>query len=223
MAKREQRRAADGDSVRVLSVPLGAPVVVRFLGPVQGLLLHWHGGRSVPCQGQGDCPATIHRSRTLWRGYGPVEGWDEPWRLWRPAVLEVTEGLEEYLRGRTLRGEVWQLVRDGALGKRAPVEGVFCEALDDGKVSPWFDPLPVLQRFYHTTAISLGALNPLPPRTTLPAVGGAAPNLPEAIRPAPAEQVSSQRQRRIRDMVEEQERERRRGQTGEPSSNGQHS
>lgn len=221
MAKREHRRAADGDSVRVLSVPIGAPVIVRFLGPVQGLLLHWHGGRSVPCQGTGDCPPTVHRSRTLWRGYGAVEGWDEAWSKWRPAVLEVTEGLEEYLRGRTLRGEVWQLVRDGALGKRAPVEGAYCETQEDQAVSPWFDPLPVLQRFYHTTSIVLGALNPLPPRTSLPAVSGPAPNLPVGLRPAPAEEMSPQRHRRMKDMVEEQEMERRRAGNVQPSVNGQ--
>jgi len=95
--------------VRVVSVPIEIPLVVRFLGPVMGLETHWKSSRTIPCPGVDTCPPALHRLGTIWRGYSAAESWDDAAHVWRPSVLEVTECLEETLRGRDLRGEVWAL------------------------------------------------------------------------------------------------------------------
>lgn len=168
--------------VKVLSVPGGVPIVVKFLGQVQGLNTHWKAGRSHPCPGPDDCPSSLHRIPPIWKGYAPVEVWEAVPQIWRAWVLEVTESLEEQLRKRQLRGETWTLFRAGGKRKTDPVQAVFCERVEENKVSPAFDLLPVLQRLYHCQEIRFGAANPLPPRVVIEPIHGDAPTLPAEMR-----------------------------------------
>lgn len=164
--------------VHVLSVPENIPVTVRFLAGYQGLDTHWRSGRTIPCPGPDECLSSMHKSGIIWKGYAPVEAWEELGRLWVPFVLEVTESLEEQLRGRDLRGEVWTLFRVQKNGRTDPVAGIYCERLAEGKLSPAFDVKPVLLRLFHVSELRLGRANPLPPKIMLEAVAGDAPNLP---------------------------------------------
>lgn len=189
--------------VQVLSVPAESPIAIRFLGAIYGLNTHWHSGKSVPCPGAQECPLPVHRSRMLFKAYGPVERWEATHGVWRPAVLEITENLEERLRGRDLRGEVWVLSREDAKAKASPVIGAFCEALPHAEVSAAFDIVPILCRFYHVQTLALGAANPIPPKVFLEAVEGPPPNLPPELQPAKAREASPEETERIRKQLQE--------------------
>lgn len=166
------------EPVRVLSIPAGIPMCVRFLGPVLGLDTHWKAGRSIPCPGWEDCPSGIHKLGIIWRGYAAAEAWDPGKRHWKPFVLEVTEALEERLRDRDLRGETWAIHRTEEKGRSSPVVGVFCERLPAEELRQAFDIEPVLRRLFHCSALKLGTRNPLPAKVLLEPVAGKAPTLP---------------------------------------------
>lgn len=215
--------------VRVLSVPDSHPISVRFLGPILGLVTHWHTGKSVPCLGETRCPPSIHRARTFWKGYSAIESWDMACELWIPAVLEVTEALDHILHGRALRGEIWLLSRVQR-GKKGQVVGVYSETLDDAKLRAPFSLLPVLERFYHVSALEIGIPNPVPRQVFLEPAEGTAPKLlSELSELAPEDQETT---REAREGIREQLRKMRaslglRGtgdrpgsQPGHPETNG---
>lgn len=171
--------------VRIASVPEHDPVIVRFLGPLQGLPTH-HTRKegSVACEGD-ICPPAIHRLKRVWKFYGAAEEWRHSEKVWRPCVLEVTECLEELLRGRRLRGEVWMLIREGDRGKSSRVTGTLCETLSDVMLTAEFDIYPVLQRRYRVEKLLLGLPNPTPPRLLLSDVVAAPPRVPRELLPPP--------------------------------------
>src|SRR6266567_598198 len=192
-----------GSPVQVLSVPENLPIVVRFLGPYRGLVVHWKSGRSEPCDGPGECNASLHRLPPIWKGYAPVEQWDGPAKLWRPAALEVTGNLEEVLRDRELRGEVWTLLRRTKKGKTDPVQGVFCERLSDNKLSAFFDVVPVLLRLFNRTSLRLDVPNFTAPKVILEAVAGDAPKLPPEALPNHGEPEDLEARRSLKEMMAE--------------------
>jgi len=178
--------------VRILSVPNGFPLSIRFLGPYLGLTTHWHSGRTHPCLGSERCIPTIHRSRTVWKAYAPVESWEIVTELWIPAVLEITESLESHLTGRRLRGETWILSRS-ASKKVGSVIGVYTETVPEKDLRPAFSIVSILERFYHQKDLQLGTPNPIPPQVFLNAQEGPGPAglcdlippSPEALKPSP--------------------------------------
>lgn len=201
MGAGERSPSAARVQVRILSVPLDQPIVVRHLGAMRGLLLHWHQGRTRACSGVDSCPTAIHNQKTVWRAYGPVEGWNQVSRLWTPAVLELTAGGEEYIRGRELRGEVWLWDRAEPRGKRAAVIGVHCETVAVDGLNPAFDVEPILRRFFNETAIRLGIPNPLAPKIFLNATPGSPPNLPSQVgEGAPADLSPEEIRRGTKDL-----------------------
>jgi len=190
-------------SVQVLSVPDNLPIIVRFLGPVLGLETHWRSGRSIPCPGPGDCPSTIHRTGTIWKGYAPVEAWEPANRHWRSWVLEVTESLEEQLRGRDLRGEVWILSRIRKHGKADPINAVYSERFPEEKLSKCFEIHPVLIRLFHVSELRLGACNPLPPKVMIEPVKGDAPTLPPELVNVDEPADNAEKKRSLGEMIRE--------------------
>lgn len=153
--------------VRILRVDPNCHVIVRFLAAYYGLLTHWCSGRSLPCPGVTQCPPAIHKHRTLWKGYAPVEWWDDVSGYWWCAVLEITEALEELLHARDLRGETWALSHPQAGKKAMPVVGFFAEQADPVTLRKAFDVLPVLKRFYHLAELPASTPNPVPRRTLM--------------------------------------------------------
>jgi hypothetical protein len=176
-----------GVPVRILPVPPRSPIVVLFLSAVRGLITHWSAKQSFACPGDDRCAPAIHRCRSLWKGYAAVECWQFDVSAWIPAVLEVTENLEEQLRGMRLRGQVWSLERSGTKKKGDPVNGLFLETRKAELVSPAFDIVPALQRLYHTSELKLDVPNPTPSQLLLPPVLRPGPTLPEP----PAERIPS--------------------------------
>lgn len=166
--------------VRIVPVPIAHPIVVLFAGPVEGLLVHRHQSRPHACPGEASCPPTVHRARTLWYGYAPVYVWRTGREDWAAGILEVTEALEEVLRGRDLRGELWMLERSTAKRKTGPVGGVLLERRDDVATPPPFDIRAPLHRLYHTTELLLGVGNPLPRKLVMEPARLAPPPSPEA-------------------------------------------
>jgi hypothetical protein len=194
MTARRNGSARTPSSVQVVQIPANVPVTVRFLAGYQGLLTHWLNGRSWPCAGPVDCPAAQHRARTLWRGYAPGETWDQTQRLWFPGVVPLTEALEEVLRGRELRGEVWLLTRHQEGKKQGTVEGMYCETQEEATVSQPFDIVPILLRFYHCSSLLLGVPNPMPAKVVIPPAAAPAPKLPAGLeQAAPTEATQEQR------------------------------
>lgn len=153
--------------VTILSATRALSVTVRFLGGYSGILEHWKGDASRPCPGVGSCPRAIHGSKTVWKGFAPVQSWSQERSYWEFAVLELTESLEELLAGRDLRGEVWHLYAElGAKGRKR-VTGQFVEKCSIVLIPMAFDTRPVVCRAYHTQDIEWGVCNPTPRRLYL--------------------------------------------------------
>jgi hypothetical protein len=198
----------------VLSVPEGIPLSCLFLAGYQGLDTHRKGRDTIPCDGPGECSHCKHKSGIIWKGYAPIHAWDQTSRLWHPFVLELTESLEEELRGRDLRGEVWSLWRCGKGLPNDPVTGLFAERRRENDVSPAFDIVPVLLRMYHVSSLRLGRPNSMPPKICLEAVAAPAPKLPDGVAELVEPQASEEKKKSFAEMRREHdEKMRRRQQT----------
>jgi hypothetical protein len=193
--------AGKGQPVEVFSVQPGSPAFYRFLGDLIGLNTHWNGKRTVPCDGEGRCPSGLHRTRLIFKAYAPAELWVPAAKHWIPGVMEATEHLEELLRGRPLRGEVWLLSRAGQGRKNDPVAGVYCETFNGDALRLAFDILPVLLRFYHVRELVLGVENTLPPKILLEASVGNAPTLPFSLEPTAPPAATQEQIEQIRAMA----------------------
>jgi hypothetical protein len=169
----------------VVGVPLDAPLVALFCGPLQGLLTHRVGRESIPCAGEGVCMASTHKARTVWHGYAPGRYFLAARNLWLPAVLQVTENMEEQLADRDLAGEVWLLVREVPNQKNSPVTGQFLERRNDKDLVTPFAVKPVLCHMYHVADLALGAKNPIPRKVSMPSVQAAPPAGIEILYPPP--------------------------------------
>lgn len=209
-------------TVRVLSVPESGGIVVRFLGPYAGCLTHFRGKRTIYCPGPGECPSSEHRLPTMWKGYAAVERWDPALRLWVPEVLEITECLEEDLRGQQLRGQVWLLARRQEKGEPPACFGTFCEQVNPDSLRAAFLVVPVLKRLWHRDEVKLNKANPLPERIKLDPVAGDAPHLPQVPDDAKASGLDPE-DRKVAAEIIRKARERQfkpAAQAPEPSSNG---
>jgi len=181
-----------GNGVRVIvdtwSTRVGYVDVVRFLASLQGLLTHYDRGGSVACtEPEAKC-VICKRLPTRWKGYAPAERWDEQAQHWQPVVYEATSGWEETIRGRNLRGEVWQLGKVKAGGRHAALKGLLVEQLDPSTVRRPFDIEPVLCRLYNVTSLNLGVVNVTQPRHAEEVMDTTPPRLPEGLQaPAPEE------------------------------------
>lgn len=153
--------------VQTLYAPRAGVVVVCFLGAYRGLLTHWKNGEPIPCIGEADCPDAMHKIRPTWKGYAPVRWYNPAGDWWIPAVLEMSECFEELVRGRQLRGEVWEVFRSAGRRKTRPIQGRFLEARPLVGLWDTFDMVPVLQRRYHTATLLLDVPNPVVPRLVL--------------------------------------------------------
>lgn len=163
-------------SVSVLRVPKVVPICVRFLGTYTGTILHYNREGSIPCDGDGACPTALHKLKSIWRGYAPVEQLDRASQKWWPEVLEITEYAEEQLHGRALRGEVFVLGRYTNAKKKGKVWCQYLENADPAQLRPAFDILPVVLRLYHVLSMRLGVPNPVPRRVFMEPVEGPTPD-----------------------------------------------
>jgi hypothetical protein len=189
--------------LRVLSVPHTHPITVRVLGPYVGLLTHFSPGKTVACFGDGTCPPTTHRLRVIWKGYLACDQWLEDQGVYKPGVLEVTEGLEHYLRGRVIRGEVWNLSKPGGR-KNSPVVALFSERAPESELRPAFSVEEFLVAFYHSTELTLGVPNPIPPKLMLEALPGKAPKIMEHLQTETPQEAPRDPQlfKRLREQAE---------------------
>lgn len=197
-----------------------------FLAGYDGLDTHHTSKQPFPCEGIDRCSYCKRRQGIIWKGYAPVLAWDATKSLWHPFVLEITESLEEELRGRDLRGEVWHLFREGKGKNNDPLTGLFAERKTGRVVIEPFDIVPVLLRLYHVSSLRLGRPNTMPAKLVLPAIAGDAPALPPGASPATEakpDPAKVQSFRELRQQAEEAARRRAGGQTrptGEVNGNG---
>jgi hypothetical protein len=193
--------------VRVLAPKIAQGVFCRFLGPYRGLITHYVRKRSLVCPGASLCPPADHKLRSVWRGYAAVEEWIPAAKVWRAALLEVTESAEEFLRGRSLRGEIWLFERTGQSQEKSAVKAVFCEMVDPQTLRDPFNVDNVLKRFYRVASLPPDGPNPLPSRIVVPDSPGDAPQLPGKIIPAFVPSAAEEIVKRVVDR-EKHERER---------------
>lgn len=138
----------------------GSPLVVRLLGPWQGVWLHWcfpdeglPKGRSVPCMGD-NCQFDHLIELPFWYGYAPAqlskyeyknEGRDRV-HVWKPCICPVTEKMAlEILADREPRGLVVQLTR-GDVHREIGAE--ILETPMPSDLMPPFDVRPILKRMW---------------------------------------------------------------------------
>ncbi len=177
--------AAHQHVVQTLYAPRAGSVFVCFLGPYRGLITHWVRGESVACLGEADCADAIHRIRPTWKGYAPVRWHNPAGDWWIPAVLEITECFEELIRGRQIRGEIWEVFRGAGKRRTRPVMGRFVEARPQATLWATFDITRVVQRRYHVDRLVWDIPNPVVPRVILPVETGPSPMIRPAEGPAP--------------------------------------
>jgi hypothetical protein len=153
--------STDGIPIVIVTVPLTGVLTVRFLGEVTGVWTHWHAGRSVACTGEETCDPRRHREKTVWKGYAPVE-WLRAGKppTWVPAVLEVTEGLQEYLTSENPRGEVWQLLRAKVNASRVECRGQCVRHDDPRSLRNDVRVEPAVKRLYRSLFVAFGMLPP---------------------------------------------------------------
>jgi hypothetical protein len=166
--------------LRCFRVEKGTTAFVRTLtDEYSGLFIHYVGkrpnGRSHYCEGQA-CDPAKHRLDQTWKGYAPVEVWDDRTKKWCPFVLEITEHMDLEIAGMWKRGQVWEFWREAVQGfNGTPVFAKLVETRDASTFPQPFDMFPVLKAMYHVKFISLGIKNPLPPRVLISDSDGDAP------------------------------------------------
>lgn len=206
--------------VTILSVPIGPPTFVHFLGQLHGLMTHWTRKGSVPCDGDGKCAPSLHRTAKIFKAYSAVLEWMPGHNRWRPRVLEATSNLEEYLRNRKLRGEIWSLQREDEKNRQSPVEGAFIELREDPNLPLEFALEDVLCRAYNVTRLLLDVTNPMPARIFLEEIPGAPPVIPADLAPQPQHVEDPEQRRRVRESFSRHTREMERYARQEPSPAG---
>lgn len=146
---------------------------------IRGLRTHRVGNNkkvSEYCAGDRDCPAVWHKLPSMWKGYIVAGIWQQEGNLWKPAVLEITEGLEVDMRHIYQAGQQWELFRPAPQGKKQfPVSGVL---LSEGHPVPpakQFDPIAVLRTMYHAPRLVLDQDNDMPDRQIVELFAGPMP------------------------------------------------
>jgi hypothetical protein len=170
---------------------LAAGTTVRWLGNWQGLILHYFKDGSVPCRQGVVCRECERRRPVQWRGYAPVLEWhvDGNLRIWRHAILEVTERLGEQLDGQDLRGREDCLRRVKARGKAKAVQAELLRRHAPGSLPDGANVQLWAEGFFRWPALIMGAKDPRPRAQYLPPVQAAAsaeppPPLPAAAPPS---------------------------------------
>jgi hypothetical protein len=162
--------------IEVVSVPPEKPIVVRWLGTIEGMLVHWGKTSSVACPGESECPTAIHRGKTLWKGYVAAEFFREAqYQDWAPCVLEITERLRDQILGAVLRGTVWRLQRVVGRYGAKEVWGEQIDEINGDVLRPTFPIYPAIFRVYRTTRIAFGAAPVVPAKIELPPSSGYIP------------------------------------------------
>jgi hypothetical protein len=178
MKPRRRASVAPGAPVPVelVSTPAEGPLIVRWLGDIRGMLVHWGKKASSACPGPEECPTAVHRSKTYWKGFAAAEYWRAgQYQDWAPCVYEVTEHLFEQLEGSELRGTVWTVRREIGRGGLKEVTGEMTGEVNPDYLRTAFPIEPVVYRVYRSTHILLDVLPLMPRRLVLPASAGAAP------------------------------------------------
>jgi hypothetical protein len=144
-------------------VPAEATHRVIFLGPYSGQIEHWSSNRTFACPGGEVCRTSHAKYRVDWYAYAPVAYLDLRTNAYAPWVLQITSNLEFRLKGRELRGQVWDLARVPNRGKSAELLGELVEIKPQDSVPPEFSIRPPLERLFGKGRLYLGSCNPTPP------------------------------------------------------------
>lgn len=175
MAIGQQPPHVPGDPVRIQYVPVGPTLSVLFLGPYQGVSMHWYERACRPCGGPEACPSVWHKVPPVWFAYAPAEVWRGDLHLWLPCVIELTAHCVDCLTAPVLRGQVWKLTRRPGRGKASAVDAVFHEQRPETGLRPFFDIRPVCEDFWRTSNVVWDVPNPKKPKLILEASAGVPP------------------------------------------------
>jgi len=136
----------------------------------------------MPCLGdQKSCP--YHRDPFRFYAYAPGLVYESATGLWLPVVVQCTSALEQQLRGRSIRGEIWALTREQHKFDRGAILGQFLQHNQDKDLEPEFSVLPTLQNAFGCVVVPLGDDNPFPDKLLKPPVALDMANPPEEIKP----------------------------------------
>jgi hypothetical protein len=177
---RSEERPDGRVPIVLTKVPKEGFIVVRFLGEISGLLMHF---RKKPgplyCRGH-ECPTSIHgKLRAEWRGYAAVQLWrDDKHQDWVPTVVELTTHFWGLIHDQELRGQSWQLFREVNERGKLQVVGRKLDAIAERSLPNPHPILPCLWRIYGTKDIELGQEPAIPPAELVEPVKGSRPPLP---------------------------------------------
>lgn len=191
------RQMMDGDggrlpaqAIEILRLKNGESRFIRTLDHnYRGCITHHVKKRSQYCIGP-KCRQEWHKEPHIWKGYTPVEAWDEHWKVWVPWVLELTEKLDHTMKPFFARGQLWEISKSPApQGQNPPLVGKFHEHLDGRSLPAPFSVLPILQAVFRVPVVELCTDNPIAVALRLPVSEDAPPSplVEKAVQPATAE------------------------------------
>jgi len=156
-------------AIEVFSIKDGTSCFLRTLSPSYGgIMTHYFKGKgSRYCAGP-ECMYLCGKLEKTWKGYCAVEVWLPHAKKYRPFVLELTERLEQDMRGLYERGQVWECYKQSPIGeKKQPVQGKLQPAQVVKHLPPEFDWQSVVKNLYHVPKMDFSIRNPLAPRVIL--------------------------------------------------------
>ena len=132
-------------------------------GRVMGCFTRYLGNGSVfvPSHASGEVK---EGKPVIWKGYLSAVQYHRDIKKWVPVVLEVTERLEQDLRGRVARGQLWKISRGPKDGnKRIPLRGVMGQQQRPEMTPVAIDVYPKLRNdIFRNQEVTLDQENPLP-------------------------------------------------------------
>lgn len=156
-------------AIEVLAIKDGQSHFVRLLSPrYGGCMTHYFKGKGSRYCAGAECMYLCSKLEKTWKGYCAVEQWMPRTKTYRPYVLEMTERLEQDMRGIYARGQLWECYKHARVdGKAQPVQGKLQPDQAWKHLPPEFDWQAVVKNMYHCASMDFSVSNPLAARVVL--------------------------------------------------------
>lgn len=196
----------EGTSVDVLKLIGGIPRICMFLGELTGSLQHYPRGRSVVCKTRVKGCKFCGLFPQRFFAYAPGRVYRQASDQWIPTVLQVTSNAWQTLRGRNVRGEVWELEKEAREDNRGPVNVRYLTTVEDSQIGPAFNIEPALQRMLDAVELHLGQEDPTTPKVKVQAITLDDPELRKFARPTERPVETQPAKKSLKEMIEERAR-----------------
>jgi hypothetical protein len=134
--------------------------------------------------------------------YAPGRAYTPSTGLWKAQVLQITAALEQTLRGRVLRGEIWALARQQHKLGRGQMTGRYLGQAPPEQLHPAFDVTPTLQLAFGEVYFPLDSPNPFPDRLIVEDVAMEVPDLAGKMGDSPTPEAPKQLPKNVLELFQ---------------------